>query len=113
MDLVIVTYSMTPIEQELLYRSIQAQQPANFNDTKVIHVGAGIPLLVNHSLDWMFRFCTVVQAIQDEQVVRDNVDYVVLVGDASDAYISPTTSNTRNDTTTTTASWSQRLIEAL
>jgi hypothetical protein len=91
MDLVTVTYRTTPIEQELLYRSIQAQQPAHFNDTNVIHVGAGIPLLVNHSLDWMFRFRTVVQAIRDEQVACDNVDYVVLVGDASDAYPSPTT----------------------
>jgi hypothetical protein len=111
MDLVIVTYSTTPIEQELLYRSIQVQQQqqqVTINDTKVIHVGAGIPLLVNDSLDWMFRFRTVVQAIQDELVARDNVDYVVLVGDASDAYLSPTTTSITHNGT---ISWSQQIVE--
>jgi hypothetical protein len=110
MDLIVVTYSTKPIKQELFFRSIQAQlQQPTFNDTKVIHVGAGISLMVNNSFDWMFRFRTVVQAIQDEIMARKGVDYVVLVGDARDAYLA-TTTTTRNGITTNT-SWSQRLIE--
>jgi hypothetical protein len=68
-NLVIVTYSTVPIEKELFYGSLQAQGTSD--KAKLIHVGAGIPLIYENGLNWMFRFRTVANAIQRELMARN------------------------------------------
>jgi hypothetical protein len=92
-DLVLLTYSSTPVNQSLLWGSLHEHiHDADTNtNTKIIHIGLGVSLFddATHTSGrgWMFRLRQLVHTISLEYQARGGQDYLVLVVDASDGYI--------------------------
>jgi hypothetical protein len=96
-DLVLLTYSSTPVDDSLLWGSFHEHNRDALNTTKLIHIGQGLSLF-NDTTDmsgrgWMFRLRQVVQKISEEYEARGRKDYLVLVVDASDGYVGKTPAN--------------------
>jgi hypothetical protein len=94
---VIVAYSSNNPEETLLWGSSRAhhtalQRERRGNVTQLVSVGQGLPLFNptaegESTRGWMFRFRAMVEGIMKEYDARDRQDFIVVVGDAFDTFV--------------------------
>jgi hypothetical protein len=99
-DLLVIAYSTDPTDQAMLWTSAQAHSSQDVQDsdnkTKMLATGLGVKLNIHepqYNRGWMHRFRQVVTKIMAEYVARGGQDFLVLAGDASDAYVTKSEHN--------------------
>lgn len=103
LDMVIVSYSSDDPEETLLWGSTKAHHSSgNSPAVKLISVGYGQPLFFmdpeiserggGTGRGWMHRLRAVVEAVMEEYENNEEEDFIVLIGDAFDNYVTESTS---------------------
>jgi hypothetical protein len=99
-ELVVVAYSTYAPDDAMLWGSAQAHSSKTQEETKMVAVGQGIKLFDDpprHTRGWMYRFRQVVKGIMAEYDARDRQDFLVVVGDAFDTYVTKSSNDNTMD----------------
>jgi hypothetical protein len=104
LNMAVVAYSSNSPQETLLWESTNShhnrKEESSVTNAKLVAVGEGLPLFntpaANETMrGWMFRFRAMVDGIIEEYEARNREDFIVVIGDAFDTYITETsTGNT-------------------
>jgi hypothetical protein len=99
-EMVIVAYSTYAPDDAMLWGSTSSHNSKQTEATKMVAVGQGIKLFDDppeNTRGWMYRFRQVVKGIMAEYDAREHQDFLVVVGDAFDTYITKSSSDNTVD----------------